>query len=418
MSVRIEAPAMGESITEATVARWLKKEGDIVKEDELLAELETEKINLEVVAPKGGKLSKIAAKEGATVNVGDLLGEIEEGASAAKEEPKAEAKAETKSEEKPAAAPSSSAALDDLAPSVRRLVAENNLNPKDIPGSGKDGRITKEDVLKFMEGGKPAAAAAPKAAAPTQTISQLQGSAMTGSAVSGERSEERVRMTALRRTIARRLKEAQNVAAMLTTFNEVDLYEVMQLRKRYKDQFKERHEVGLGFMSFFAKAVVGALKDIPALNAEIQGDEIVYKHYYDIGVAVSTERGLMVPVIRNVDKLSFAGVEQAIMGYANKARNNQIMPDDLAGGTFTITNGGVFGSMLSTPILNAPQVGILGMHAIKERPVVVNGQVQVRPMMYLALSYDHRIVDGREAVTFLVKIKEALEDPARLLLDV
>lgn len=415
MSVRIETPAMGESITEATVARWLKKEGDIVKEDELLAELETEKINLEVIAPKAGKLVKIAAKEGATVNVGDLLGEIEEGAS----EAAAPAKEEAKAEDKPAAAAPAAggAALDDLAPSVRRLVAENNLNPKDIQGSGKDGRITKEDVLKHMEGGSKPAAAAP-AAAPAQTITQLQGSELAGLSASGERREERVRMTALRRTIARRLKEAQNVAAMLTTFNEVDLYEVMQLRKRYKDQFKERHDVGLGFMSFFAKAVVGALKDIPALNAEIQGDEIVYKHFYDIGVAVSTERGLMVPVIRNVDKLSFAGVEQAIMGYAVKARNNQIMPDDLAGGTFTITNGGVFGSMLSTPILNAPQVGILGMHAIKERPVVVNGQIQVRPMMYLALSYDHRIVDGREAVTFLVKIKEALEDPARLLLDV
>ena len=348
------------------------------------------------------------------MNPGDLLGEIDESASApaAKSAPAAE----TEAASAPAAAANghATAALDDLAPAVRRLVAENSLNPADIKGTGKGGRLTKEDVEQHLAGGsKPAAAApaAPKPAAPVQAPSLSQHT-------TGDRSEERVRMSALRKTIARRLKEAQNTAAMLTTFNEVDLTEVMQLRKQYKEMFKEKHQVGLGFMSFFTKAVVRALQEIPSLNAEIDGDELVYKHFYDIGIAVSAPRGLVVPVIRDADQMSFADVEKMIAFYAEKARNNQLMPDDLQGGTFTITNGGVFGSMLSTPILNAPQVGILGMHAIKERPMVVDGKVEVRPMMYLALSYDHRIVDGREAVTFLVKIKESLEDPARLLLEI
>jgi 2-oxoglutarate dehydrogenase E2 component (dihydrolipoamide succinyltransferase) len=405
MTVQINVPAMGESITEATVAGWKKKEGDFVEADELLAELETDKVNLEVVAPKAGKLVKIVAATGATVSVGDLMGEIDEAAAAGA------AKADSaKVEKAPATAPKAAAAADTLAPSVRKLVTENNINPADVSGSGRDGRLTKGDVLAHMDGGAkaPAAVAAP-AATPAQAPAKPR--------VAGER-EERVPMTALRKTIARRLKEAQNTAAMLTTFNEVDLTEVMALRKQYKDMFKEKHGVGLGFMSFFTKAVVEALKEIPALNAEITGDEIIYKHYYDIGIAVSAPRGLVVPVIRDADKLTFAGIEQAIADYAAKAKANKLMPEDMSGGSFTITNGGVFGSMMSTPILNSPQVGILGMHAIMERPMVVNGEIKVRPMMYLALSYDHRIVDGREAVTFLVKIKEALQDPARLMLNV
>ena len=409
MSVNIEAPQMGESINEATVAKWVKSEGDFVNEDELIAELETEKINLEVTAPKSGTLKTIKAKEGDTVSPGDILALLEEGeakASAPKEE-----KAEEKSASDSSSASSSKSAdeLNDLAPAVRRLVSENDLNPDDIKGTGKGGRLTKEDVQKHLDA--PAAKkeeAKPAAPATSQPVRKT----------AGDRSEERVKMTALRKTIARRLKEAQNTAAMLTTFNEVDLTEVMALRKQYKESFKEKHGANLGFMSFFTKAVIHALKEVPALNSEIDGEEIVQKHYYDIGIAVSAPRGLVVPVVRDADQLSFAGIEQSILDYATRARENKLMPDDLQGGTFTITNGGVFGSMLSTPILNAPQVGILGMHAIQQRPMVVDGEIKIRPMMYLALSYDHRIVDGREAVTFLVKIKEALEDPARLILEI
>ena len=398
MPVNIQAPQMGESINEATVAKWVKNEGDFVNEDELIAELETEKINLEVTAPKSGVLKTIKAKEGATVSPGDILALLEEGAAAAA--PKA-------AEVKPTAT-TPVENLDDQAPAVRRLLSENSLKAEDIAGTGKGGRLTKEDVLKHLEA--PAVKNAPAPSAPTTSQPRP--------AVAANRSEERIKMTALRKTIARRLKEAQNTAAMLTTFNEVDLTEVMNLRKQYKESFKEKHGANLGFMSFFTKAVIHALKEVPALNSEIDGDEIVQKHYYDIGIAVSAPRGLVVPVVRDADKLSFAGIEQSILDYATRARENKLMPDDLQGGTFTITNGGVFGSMLSTPILNAPQVGILGMHAIQQRAMVVDGEIKVRPMMYLALSYDHRIVDGREAVTFLVKIKEALEDPARLILEI
>jgi 2-oxoglutarate dehydrogenase E2 component (dihydrolipoamide succinyltransferase) len=405
MTVQINVPAMGESITEATVADWKKQEGDFVEADELLAELETDKVNLEVVAPKAGKLVKIVTSAGATVAVGDLMGEIDESASAGAA--KADGgKVEVSADEVPKKAATKDApkGAEDLAPSVRKMVTENNINPDDVAGTGRDGRLTKGDVIAHMDGGNKAAAPTPK-------------QVPTAPRVTGER-EDRVPMSALRKTIARRLKEAQNTAAMLTTFNEVDLTEVMALRKQYKDMFKEKHGVGLGFMSFFTKAAVEALKEIPSLNAEIDGTDIIYKNHYDIGIAVSAPRGLVVPVIRDADTLTFAGVEQAIADYAGKAKNNKLMPEDMSGGTFTITNGGVFGSMMSTPILNTPQVGILGMHAIMERPMVVNGEVKVRPMMYLALSYDHRIVDGREAVTFLVKIKEALQDPARLMLNV
>ncbi len=402
MSINIQAPQMGESINEATVAKWVKVEGDFVNEDELIAELETEKINLEVTAPKSGVLKTIKVQEGDSVSPGDIMALLDEKAAAAAAPAAKEAAAATPA---PAA---SSKALDDLAPAVRRLVTENNIDPAAVTGTGKGGRLTKEDVMKHLE--KPAAT--PKTDTPKAPVT------IPKAVVYGDRSEERVKMSALRKTIARRLKEAQNEAAMLTTFNEVDLTEVMALRKEYKESFKEKHGANLGFMSFFTKAVIFALKEVPALNSEIDGDEIVRKHFYDIGIAVSAPRGLVVPVIRDADTLSFAGVESTILEYATKARDNKLMPDDLQGGTFTITNGGVFGSMLSTPILNAPQVGILGMHAIKERAMVINGEVQVRPMMYLALSYDHRIVDGKEAVTFLVKVKEALEDPMRLMLEV
>ena len=423
MSVKIEAPQMGESITEATVSTWVKKEGDFVKEDELVAELETEKINLEVTAPKAGKITALKVQEGDTVSPGDVMAEIDESASEDDDSDDKKSESKDKSEEKSADKPEeetksedksekkSDANLDDLAPSVRRLVSENDLNPADIKGTGKGGRITKEDVEDHLSSSGDASVKKAEKAAESTTSIPKRGP-------TGERTEERVKMTAMRKTIARRLKESQNEAAMLTTFNEVDLNKVVELRKQYKESFKEKYGVGLGFMSFFTKAVIYALKEVPALNAQIDGDEIVYKNYYDIGIAVSAPRGLVVPVIHDADSLTFAGIEQAIADYASRARDNKLMPDDLQGGTFTITNGGIFGSMMSTPIINAPQVGILGMHGIKERPVVVDGEVVVRPMMYLAMSYDHRLVDGRESVTFLVKVKEALEDPARLILEI
>jgi 2-oxoglutarate dehydrogenase E2 component (dihydrolipoamide succinyltransferase) len=394
MTVAVKTPVLGESISEATVAKWLKKEGEFVGKDEVIAELETDKVNLEVNATAAGVLKKITVAAGGTVKVGQVMAEIDDAASA----PAA------------AAAPAkatTTAKVEDLSPAVRKIVAENNIDPSKVQGTGRDGRLTKADVLGTAPAA-PAKAEAPKAApAPAMPVVV---------APSADRREERVPMTRLRKTIASRLKEAQNTAAMLTTFNEVDLLAVNRVRQQYKDKFKEKYGVGLGYMSFFTKAAVAALKEIPALNAEIQGDDIIYKHYYDIGIAVSAPKGLVVPVVRNVDLMNFWQIEAAIAAYGAKAKENTLTPDDLSGGTFTITNGGVFGSMMSTPILNTPQVGILGMHAIKDRPVVVDGKVEVRPMMYLALSYDHRIVDGREAVTFLVRIKEALEDPARLML--
>jgi 2-oxoglutarate dehydrogenase E2 component (dihydrolipoamide succinyltransferase) len=405
----ILTPTLGESVSEATVGRWSKKPGDAVKKDEVLVELETDKVALEVAAPEDGVLQAIAAEEGATVTAGQVLGIVGAGSGAAAAAP-APAKAEAP---KPAAAPAPAPtpapapaaavkAEQPLSPSVQRIATENSLDTSGIAGSGKDGRITKGDALAALEqrAAAPAPAAAPSAPRPVH-----------------ER-EERVRMTRLRQTIARRLKEAQNTAAMLTTFNEVDMSAVMALRNQYKDVFEKRHGVKLGFMSFFVKAAVAALKEIPAVNAEIDGEDLVYKNHYDIGVAVGTEKGLVVPVVRDVDQMNLAEIEAAIAGYGKKARDGQLSIEDMQGGTFTISNGGVYGSLMSTPILNAPQSGILGMHKIQERPVVVNGQVVVRPMMYLALSYDHRVVDGKEAVTFLVRLKDAVEDPQRLVLDV
>ena len=398
MSKDIRVPTLGESVTEATIAKWFKQEGDIVKADEPLVELETDKVTVEVPAPASGKLEKISAPAGATIAVGALLGSIAEGAAGA-----APVTVVPPAKTAPAAAPVAAQPLQQtLSPAVRKGVAENNLNPNDIAGTGKDGRILKGDVLAILEA-KPVAPPPPVVSAPTPAAPKG--------------GEERVKMTRLRATIARRLKDAQNTAAMLTTFNEVDMSAVMTLRNQYKDVFEKKHGVKLGFMSFFVKACIQALKDIPAVNAEIDGDDLVYKNFYNIGVAVGTEKGLVVPVVRNADLLSFAGVEKTIAGYGKKARDGQVTIAEMQGGTFTITNGGIYGSLMSTPILNAPQSGILGMHSIKDRPIAVAGQVVIRPMMYLALSYDHRIVDGKEAVTFLVRIKENLEDPQRMILD-
>ncbi len=420
MATEIRVPSLGESVTEATIAQWFKKEGDAVQADEPLVELETDKVTVEVPAPAAGTLSEISAKDGDTVEVGALLGAIAEGAAAAAgEAPAREEKAkepapekapepEAKAEE-PEAAPAKAEPSGDqpLSPAVRKIVEEANVDPSRIEGSGKDGRILKGDVLAFLEkdeGGKaeaPAQAKAPRAPVAEDDASR----------------EERVRMTRLRKTIARRLKDAQDTAAMLTTFNEVDMTAVMALRSEYKDLFEKKHGVKLGFMSFFVKACVHALKEIPEVNAEIDGDDLVYKNYYHVGVAVGTEKGLVVPVVRDADTLSLAEIEKTINDYAARARDGQLKLEEMQGGTFTISNGGVYGSLMSTPILNAPQSGILGMHKIQQRPMAVDGEIKLRPMMYLALSYDHRIVDGREAVTFLVRIKDTLEQPQRLMLD-
>jgi 2-oxoglutarate dehydrogenase E2 component (dihydrolipoamide succinyltransferase) len=406
----ILTPTLGESVTEATVARWAKKPGDPVKRDELLVELETEKVSLEVSAPADGFLQDVAAGEGATVTPGQVLGHVSEGAAASAPAPPKAAPAPAaeapppEPKAKAPAAPPAPAQAQPLSPSAQRIVAEAGLDPSAIAGTGKDGRITKGDALAALE--SRAAQPAPAVAAPVVE------------ARAPHEREERVRMTRLRQTIARRLKEAQNTAAMLTTFNEVDMGAIMDLRAKYKDGFEKRHGVKLGFMGFFVKACIAALQEVPAVNAEIDGTDIVFKNHYDIGVAVGTEKGLVVPVVRDADALSLAGVEKAIGALSRKARDGSLSLEDLQGGTFTITNGGVYGSLMSTPILNAPQSGILGMHKIQDRPMAVGGQVAIRPMMYLALSYDHRIVDGKEAVTFLVRVKEVLEDPERLLLEV
>ncbi len=391
----IMTPALGESVAEATVARWTKKVGDAVKRDEMLIELETDKVSLEVVSPADGVLTEIVAAEGDTVLPGALLGRVTAGAAASPSAPAPVAAPV------PAPAPAPVAAAAPVAPSVRRIAAETGLDTSTVAGSGKDGRVTKGDALAALEAraAAPVVAAAPSAPRPVH-----------------ER-EDRVKMTRLRQTIARRLKEAQNTAAMLTTFNEVDMSAVMALRNQYKDVFEKRHGVKLGFMSFFVKACVEALKDVPDVNAEIDGTDLIYKNHYDIGVAVGTEKGLVVPVVRDAETLSLAGIEKAIGALGKKARDGQLSIDDMQGGTFTISNGGVYGSLMSTPILNAPQSGILGMHKIQDRPMVVGGQIVVRPMMYLALSYDHRVVDGQGAVTFLVKVKDYIEDPQRLLLN-
>ena len=410
MAIEIRVPTLGESISEATVGKWFKKAGEPVRADEPLVELETDKVTLEVNAPGAGVLSEITAETGETVAIGALLGQLSGGAAAAAAAPAPAAAP------KAAPAPASAGAMPP-APSAAKIAAEDKIDLSSVAGSGKRGQVLKGDVL--------AAAAAAKAPAPVVALAPAQAPAPVPAPLPTARSttpdegarEERVRMTKLRQTIARRLKDAQNTAAMLTTFNEVDMSEVMALRARYKEAFEKKHGAKLGFMGFFVKACVQALKEIPAVNAEIDGADLVYKNYYHVGIAVGTDKGLIVPVVRDADKLSIAEIEKTIAGLGKRARDGQLKLEELQGGTFTITNGGIYGSLMSTPILNAPQSGILGMHKIQERPVAVGGKVEIRPMMYLALSYDHRIVDGREAVTFLVRVKEALEDPARLVLD-
>ena len=431
MSTEIRVPTLGESVTEATIGQWFKKIGDTVNADEPIVELETDKVTIEVPAPAAGVLEAIAAQPGETVDVGALLGAIG-GAGAAVAAPKAEAKAEAPAnnaagpeEIKPEPAAQPVTATDRApAPSAQKLINENGLAAGNISGSGKHGQVLKEDVLSAIN--KPAAAASPAvaqaapAAAPAAKPAEApKAPAAPRAPVAADDSsrEERVRMTRLRQTIARRLKDAQNTAAMLTTFNEVDMKPVMDLRASYKELFEKKHGVKLGFMGFFTKAVIHALKEISSVNAEIDGDDLVYKNYAHIGVAVGTDKGLVVPVVRDADQMSIAEIEKSIDTLGKKARDGQLSMADMQGGTFTISNGGVYGSLMSTPILNAPQSGILGMHKIQERPVVVGGQIVIRPMMYLALSYDHRIVDGKEAVTFLVRVKESLEAPERLVLD-
>ncbi|CEO17121.1 Dihydrolipoyllysine-residue succinyltransferase component of 2-oxoglutarate dehydrogenase complex [Rickettsia monacensis] len=400
MSVKIIVPSLGESVTEATIAKWYKKKGDSVKTDELLLEIETEKVTLEVNAPCNGTIGKISKTDGANVAVGEEIGEINEGAAANtagtnNESAKAQAVTQPTSEkpvEKPAVANNT------LAPSVQKLVTENKLDPNNIKGTGRDGRITKGDVLETIN--------TPPTATSAPAISK-----------SNEERVQRVRMSRLRKTIAQRLKDSQNTAAILTTFNEIDMSKVIALRNQYKEEFEKKHSVKLGFMSFFVKATIEALKLIPSVNAEIDGDDLVYKNYYDIGVAVGTEQGLVVPVVRDADKMGFAEVEKAIEILAKKAREGKLSMADLSGGTFSISNGGVYGSLLSTPIINPPQSGILGLHKTEERAVVIDGKIEMRPMMYIALSYDHRIIDGKEGVSFLVKIKQLIENPEKLLLN-
>ncbi|QPA28324.1 2-oxoglutarate dehydrogenase complex dihydrolipoyllysine-residue succinyltransferase [Brucella anthropi] len=408
MATEIRVPTLGESVTEATIGKWFKKVGDAIAIDEPLVELETDKVTVEVPAAAAGVLAEITAKEGDTVEVNALLGQISTDGAAVAAAPAAK-KEEAKPAAAPAAAPVASASSGPAmqpAPAASKLLAENNLSADQVDGSGKRGQVLKGDVLDAIAKGVSAAPApaAPAAARPASSAGDVS-------------REERVKMTRLRQTIAKRLKDAQNTAAMLTTYNEVDMSAVMELRTKYKDVFEKKHGVKLGFMGFFTKAVTHALKEIPAVNAEIDGTDIIYKNFAHVGMAVGTDKGLVVPVIRDADQLSIAGVEKELGRLAKAARDGTLSVADMQGGTFTITNGGVYGSLMSSPILNAPQSGILGMHKIQERPVVVGGQIVIRPMMYLALSYDHRIVDGKEAVTFLVRVKESLENPERLVLD-
>ncbi|MGI8827629.1 MAG: 2-oxoglutarate dehydrogenase complex dihydrolipoyllysine-residue succinyltransferase [Chloroflexota bacterium] len=433
MSTEIRVPQLGESLTEATVGHWLKHEGESVVEGETVVELETEKVNMEVPATISGVLQSIVKQEGEAVAVDDVLAVVAEGASppaGGNENRESDGGSEPAGAVKIEAAPASSQAASAPAgvfaqaadadgpratPLARRVAAERGVDIAAVKGTGPSGRVTRDDVTAFVEG-RPATPSQPPATSGNGSSAAIP-TTPAAAELAEQRREERVRMSRRRQTIARRLVEAQHSAAMLTTFNEVDMSAIMELRRRRRDAFKERHGVGLGFMSFFTKAVIGALKAFPRLNAEIQGDEMILKHYYDIGIAVGVEEGLVVPVVRDADHLSFAQIERQIGELAEKARTNALTLANLQGGTFTITNGGIFGSLLSTPILNAPQVGILGMHKIEERPIAVSGQVVVRPMMYLALSYDHRIVDGGEAVRFLVRVKELLEDPETLLLE-
>jgi 2-oxoglutarate dehydrogenase E2 component (dihydrolipoamide succinyltransferase) len=409
MTIEIRVPTLGESVSEATIGRWFKQPGEAVAADEPLVELETDKVTLEVNAPAAGILVEIAAKDGETVTPGAILGQIGEGAAtgaAMKEPAKAAASAASAAPQAKAPAPAAAAAAAmPPSPAAAKIAADRGMDVAQVEGSGKRGQVLKGDVLNSV-----AAPPAPALAAPVELL--------VPSTAGDAAREERVRMTKLRQTIARRLKDAQNNAAMLTTFNEVDMTEVMALRARYKDVFEKKHGAKLGFMGFFVKACVAALQDIPAVNAEIDGSDIIYKNYYHLGIAVGTDKGLVVPVVRDCDKLGIADIEKKIADFGKRAREGQLKIDEMQGGTFTITNGGIYGSLMSTPILNAPQSGILGMHKIQERPMVVGGKIEIRPMMYLAVSYDHRIVDGREAVTFLVRVKEALEDPTRLILDI
>jgi 2-oxoglutarate dehydrogenase E2 component (dihydrolipoamide succinyltransferase) len=393
MTTEIKVPALGESVASATIAKLYKKAGDSVKADELLVELETDKVTLEVNAPADGAIVEISVKEGDEVEVGNLIAIMKEGASGSSSS-SAPAKEDAKEASK---VQENSGANHPLSPAPKKLAAENNVDTSQISGSGKDGRVTKGDVLEAISSGSSKTATAPKQA--------------------GEKPVERVKMSKLRQKVAQRLKESQNTAAILTTFNEVDMTEVMALRNQYKDAFLKKHGAKLGFMSFFVKACILALKEIPAVNAEIDGTDIVYKNFYDIGIAVGSPQGLVVPVLRDADSLGLAEIEQGIVDLGTKARDGKLALADLMGATFTISNGGVYGSLMSTPIINPPQSGILGMHKIQERPMVINGEIKIRPMMYLALSYDHRIIDGKEAVTFLVRIKELLEDPRRIVLD-
>ncbi|MBR1235239.1 2-oxoglutarate dehydrogenase complex dihydrolipoyllysine-residue succinyltransferase [Bradyrhizobium sp. AUGA SZCCT0182] len=410
----IRVPTLGESVTEATIGRWFKKAGDAVAVDEPLVELETDKVTIEVPAPSAGVLGEIAAKDGETVAVGALLGQINDGAAGAKPSaapPKAAAPAAPPpaAAAAPAAAPKAAPADAPLAPSVRKLSVESGIDAATVPGSGKDGRVTKGDMLAAIE----KAASAPTPVNQPAAAVQVRAPSPADDAA----REERVKMTRLRQTIARRLKDVQNTAAMLTTFNEVDMSHIMAMRTQYKDVFEKKHGTKLGFMGFFTKACVQALKDIPAVNAEIDGTDLIFKNYYHVGVAVGTDKGLVVPVVRDCDHKSISDIEKSIADFGRRARDGQLKIDEMQGGTFTITNGGIYGSLMSTPILNAPQSAILGMHKIQERPMAIGGKIEIRPMMYLALSYDHRVIDGKEAVTFLVRVKESLEDPARLVLD-
>lgn len=436
MAVDIKVPSLGESVTEATVGKWFKAAGDAVKVDEPLCELETDKVTVEVPSPVSGVLSEIKVAEGTTVAVGAVLGSVKEGAAATtssqpaakseapapKPQPAAATKEQTAAAARPVETTARGATTGDMppSPSARKMMEESGIAVGDVQGSGRRGQVLKEDVATAVSPRSSTPAASQSTTPVVSTIQvpvaaqQMRAPSLPNDAA----REERVKMTRLRQTIARRLKDAQNTAAMLTTFNDVDMSEIMKLRSEYKDLFEKRHGMKLGFMGFFVRACLTALKEVPAVNAEIDGNDIVYKNYYHIGVAVGTDRGLVVPVVREADRMSLAEIEMSIADFGKRARDGKLGIEEMQGGTFTISNGGVYGSMLSTPILNAPQSGILGMHRIEERPVARNGQVVIKPMMYLALSYDHRVVDGREAVTFLVRVKECLEDPRRFLLDV
>jgi len=440
MATDVKVPALGESITEGTLAQWLKKAGEAVAADEPIASLETDKVTVEVPSPSAGVLSETLVQEGETVEVGAIIARIDEGGTATQAAPSekpaqavsnpagaGESPALRGDEHAPepqggaAAQPSGDDHIMTMSPAVRRAVLEHHVDPTRIKGTGKDGRLTKDDVLAAAkakeEGREPEAPAAPAPQAKAPSSPEAKTAPAKVEAAAGERRVERVKMSRLRQTVAKRLKEAQNTAALLTTFNDVDMSAVLEARNRYKDMFEKKHGIRLGFMSFFVKAVALAVRDVPSVNAYIEGDEIVYHDYLDVSIAVSAPKGLVVPVVRNAQAMSFADIEKTIADFGRRAKEGSLTVDEMQGGTFTISNGGVFGSLLSTPIINPPQSAVLGMHRIEERPVALDGQVVIRPMMYLALSYDHRLVDGREAVTFLVRVKEAIEDPTRLLID-